>query len=1285
MKRHQRTQLRLVRKALPAALALIFGPAAWAAGINDGGNTANLPTGGVANSPTNVTSATVAGSAMSIGISGHAVIDWSTFNIGSTYTVNFNGSGGAVLNRVAGGNAANGSTIAGTLNGSNLAVMLMNPNGIAFTSSAVVNVGALVATTGTINESTFLSSGNAAITGAIGSITNAGHVTASGHQLTASNAGLVALVAPSVANQGVITATGGKILLAGADAATISMNNGLYEFAVTGHGTDVTNAAGASLNGATIYLSTSDAVNLLSATINLEGVQQATSAIVVNGGTVELTSALQAASVSGSASVVNVHKTASASGRIQDGVNIANSGGTVNVDAGTFAENLSITKALTLKGAGTGTGGSIIDPVSGDAVTIGGNLGASATLLIDGFTFQGAPRYGVNVAGNTILGELTIQNSDFLGNGQNGFALLGSSTAGVPGLAKVSLMNDRFDGNGAVPTPSSLGYGDILFNFYNGDAAFQDLHVTGNGEFIGIQIRGASPTSNHPMAAGVMTFDNVTIDGSFLRPAGSAGTWNPGGPGDAIHLQEYSSVANISFNNVVIDLGAGYGMFLEGLGSTLHLGNTTFGANTNLSPLGTGAVGTQVKISRNVFVGSNDNGLVTNVDATAAVFTGATSGFAIEDRVFHALDAAGLGLVTWDPGNAYVTQASGSIQRGIDAACTCTTVHVGAGTFAEQLTIDKSLTLVGAGSGQTIVSPTSLAADASGMKSILTIGGSAATSVDMSGFTFKGPVPELNAGIFVRDGAYAHIHGNSLVDMRESAALSGVQRGIGIFVGRALLATSGSALIEDNVITGYQKGGIVIDGPGSQATVAGNVVTGEGPTSVTAQNGIQISRGASATVSGNTVSGNNYTPTSDEAVGILVFTPGANLAQGSITIGPNNVSGNEVGVWTNDPRTLSSISLSGVSGNLRDGVADFGGGYAGQGALLEYPAWLASNAALVNAGTFGAKQSGDIVDAGGALRVTGWSGFAAIQPALNAVAAGASIDVASGTYAESVVLNAVRNLTFNGVTLQDLTISSGAAGSGIGGSVTASGPGGFLFNAPVRLLGDTSLVAGAGNITLNGDVQGGYALALRASGDVSLVSGGTQASPLGHLDVTANNFTLTGSLWVSGYDISALGTVALSGHTLNSLGGAPGSIDAGGDVTGHTTSDGPVNVDSGGSVTMQVSASAPVEIHADGPANVSGSAPSLVIDAPRGSVSGSFGDVTNVGSGLIDVNGTPQLNATLAASADNNRVLPAQITTAASAQPDGPPRSKRRRKIADAQEVLDNGEALELDLSPSND
>jgi filamentous hemagglutinin family protein len=634
-----------------------------------------------------------------------------------------------------------------------------------------------------------------------------------------------------------------------------------------------------------------------------------------------------------------------------------------------------------------------------------------------------------------------------------------------------------------------------------------------------------------------------------------------------------------------------------------------------------------------------------------------------------------------------------SIQAGIDRAQAGDTVSVGAGLYAEQLSVTKDLTLAGAGAGLTTVRPDALA-DAGGMRSILTIGGGA--QAEVSGFTFRGPVPEINAGIFVRDGAHAHLHDNAIVDIRESAALSGNQRGIGIHVGRAALGTSGSALIENNVITGYQKGGIVVDAAGSQATISGNTVTGEGPTGVIAQNGIQASRGASAQIFGNTISGNHYTG-ADQAAGILIFTPGSSLGQGSIVVGPNTVSGNQVGVWTNDPGTLATISLDGVSGNVRNGVADFDGGFAGAGALLEYPAWSASDSVLVNAGAFSGAQSGDLLALDGALRVSGWDGFAAIQPAIDAAAAGGMVTISSGTYAENVVVGEARRLAFDDVTLQSLTVN--AAGTGMGGNATANGAGGFVFNAPVVLHADTSLRTTGADIVFNADIQNAGATPFDLSlssgtGDVLLTSGGSASNPLGRLRMSGDDFTLLGTLWVSGYDLDAAGDVALSDHTLRSPGGSAGSIVAGGDVTGSVVSGGKVQIQGGGDVILKVVTSGQVVIKAGESAQITGSAQDLVISAPAGSVDGSFGDIVNVG-GVLDVNGQPAIPLVVSAAFDPSRVLPADPTLAEGSAPlvtgdaadaEAERREARivRRTPRDAGAGLDSGLSVELDLRPGN-
>lgn len=203
-----------------------------------------------------------------------------------------------------------------------------------------------------------------------------------------------------------------------------------------------------------------------------------------------------------------------------------------------------------------------------------------------------------------------------------------------------------------------------------------------------------------------------------------------------------------------------------------------------------------------------------------------------------------------------------TIQAAVSAASGGDTVNVLAGTYTEQVTINKNLTLSGAGAASTTIqAPASLAADAHGFLNIVTIAGSG-ISVDLSGFTINGPGPSgcnsINTGIFVSDAANAIIHNNTISNIADNP-FGGCQNGQGIYVGRTAFSTTGTATITNNTITGYQKTGIVIDNTGSSATITGNTVTGVGPTSAIAENGIQISRGATGSISNNTVSGNECT------------------------------------------------------------------------------------------------------------------------------------------------------------------------------------------------------------------------------------------------------------------------------------------------------------------------------------------------------------------------------------------------------------------------------------------
>jgi hypothetical protein len=89
------------------------------------------------------------------------------------------------------------------------------------------------------------------------------------------------------------------------------------------------------------------------------------------------------------------------------------------------------------------------------------------------------------------------------------------------------------------------------------------------------------------------------------------------------------------------------------------------------------------------------------------------------------------------------------------------------------------------------------------------------------------------------------------------------------------------------------------------------VVTGAGPTSAIAQNGIQISDGATGSVTGSFVSGDNYTGTAlASSAGILVFGGcGSDLVKHASFTG-NTVTGSDIGIalFNADPTCTKSAT-----------------------------------------------------------------------------------------------------------------------------------------------------------------------------------------------------------------------------------------------------------------------------------------------------------------------------------------------------------------------------------------
>lgn len=139
---------------------------------------------------------------------------------------------------------------------------------------------------------------------------------------------------------------------------------------------------------------------------------------------------------------------------------------------------------------------------------------------------------------------------------------------------------------------------------------------------------------------------------------------------------------------------------------------------------------------------------------------------------------------------------------------------------------------------------------------------------------------------------------NSTVTQIGETPLNGAQHGNAIYFASDDGNSAGA--IKSNTITRYQKGGIVVNGAGSSATITGNTVVGEGPVPYIAQNGIEVLRGAKATVTGNAVNNNAYTGNGGvSSAGILVFGGQAFGVPNTVgaMVSKNTLTNNDVGVW----------------------------------------------------------------------------------------------------------------------------------------------------------------------------------------------------------------------------------------------------------------------------------------------------------------------------------------------------------------------------------------------------
>ena len=152
--------------------------------------------------------------------SSRLALDWNTFSTRANESITFvqPNAQAIALNRITG---TSPSSLLGSLT-ANGQVFVLNPNGVLFGAGSQVNVGGLVASTLSLGNADFMAGKNT-FTQSAGS-TSASVVNQG--TLTAASGGYIALLAPEVRNEGVISATLGTALLAAGNQVTLNLNNG---------------------------------------------------------------------------------------------------------------------------------------------------------------------------------------------------------------------------------------------------------------------------------------------------------------------------------------------------------------------------------------------------------------------------------------------------------------------------------------------------------------------------------------------------------------------------------------------------------------------------------------------------------------------------------------------------------------------------------------------------------------------------------------------------------------------------------------------------------------------------------------------------------------------------------------------------------------------------------------------------------------------------------------------------------------------------------------------------
>ncbi len=576
----------------------------------------------------------------------HGAINWQSYNIGASHTVQYlqPNAQASTLNRVVGPDP---SVIAGkiTANGN---VVLVNQSGVVFEKGAQVDVQGLIVTSNNIRTADFMAGrmnfdqpGNPNAR-----VVNHGSI-------TVRESGLAALVAPSVANHGVINARMGKVVLAGATAHTVDLyGDGLIAVDVTGQvkqvpvGPDgkavtalVTNTGTILADGGTVQLTARAVDGIVGNLVTAGGRIQANSVgnragridIAGVGGGLTIEGDIAATGIAAGTKGGSVQALATGDVTVRNGARIDVSGhaggGTVAIGttldraAGPVVKNapmaarVSVEEGATLAADATvnGKGGSIVmlaagtTRMNGSATARGGAVGGDGGFVeISGKTLSSitgkvdvtAP-HGKN--GSILIDPdfLTIVNGpDGTGNQDPGFSGVGTVAAGTTVGPDTALAPDTIS-NGAIQAFA----GDVILQ------ANQTLTVAAN-----VSLPGAGNTLSLE-AGGTITVNTgvvITVNGDVFLGTGGATNGKSGAPPAAQPSPLISVLGSVQSTAGAVTLNSGTG----GVVNVGAAGSIQAGTTASLTGTVVDIAGTVVAPNVTAIASTGTIGLIGTIDAS---------------------------------------------------------------------------------------------------------------------------------------------------------------------------------------------------------------------------------------------------------------------------------------------------------------------------------------------------------------------------------------------------------------------------------------------------------------------------------------------------------------------------------------------------------------------------------------------------------------------------------------------------------------------------------------------